>query len=185
MIWEHAIDNHPLDITSRSVFTCLWNKCHLVSLVTHPLILFFDFLFFCICNVNRCWHAASVQCNGRHSPDEAFGTGQQQPVDTEQWRGQQFFQRSRAGWSTTSLQARLHGSSQRTYSSLARTRSINKEWKEEEDQFPAFCPNFSSLFLSVSFDNPSSNKKEKKRKKECYHDIWNENLSIVCLFITI
>jgi hypothetical protein len=110
--------------------------------------LLFDFDFICLFSVFVfLWRililvltsmfAASVQRDGRHPPDEAFGLGQhQQPVDVEQWRRKQLVQRPRTGWSTAPPQDRHCGISQRTSSPLARKQQPQLEEKFVKSERP-------------------------------------------------
>lgn len=86
------------------------------------LFIFIFFIFrFWLVGVVVGWFAASVQRHGRHPPDEALGFGQhQQPVDVEQRRRKQLFQRPRARRSTAPPKIRHRRLSQRTSSPLAR-----------------------------------------------------------------
>ena len=95
-------------------------------------LFFFFFLWRILILVLTSMFAASVQRDGRHPPDEAFGLGQhQQPVDVEQWRRKQLFQRPRTGWSTAPPQDRHRGISQRTSSPLARKQQQQQPQLEE------------------------------------------------------
>ena len=107
--------------------------CLILILFVFSLFLFF--LWRILILVLTSMFAASVQRDGRHPPDEAFGLGQhQQPVDVEQWRRKQLVQRSRTGWSTAPPQDRHRGISQRTSSPLARKQQQQPQLEERPDQ---------------------------------------------------
>ncbi len=175
---------YRLDISSRACDTSVVSR-----LSGYWPISFYDFFLYIrrtrrdICSTMTRRAAASVQCDGRHSPDEAFGIGQQQPVDAEQRRGQQFFQRSRAGWSTAPSQARLYGSSQRTSSSLARNeinQQRKKERKKKKIDSQQFCTSFLlSLSLGILLIILA---KEKKKNVIMIFGTKIIDLLFVCLF---